>query len=70
MSFLFIDVTSTSPDSGHYKVSWKGTNLGFVIKNGETWLAIRPGSDKHEGTTFLEKLDAAKHLAEVSGISF
>lgn len=70
MGFLYTDITGKGTDSGQYGVSIKGTYLGSVIKNSNSWLVTRPESSKYEDIEFSDKTDAAKYLAELAGINW
>jgi hypothetical protein len=70
MGFIYTDITKKSTESGQYTVSIKGTCLGIIIKNDNSWLVTRPGETIYEDEEFLDKTAAAKHLAKLAGIDW
>ncbi|MBN3938673.1 hypothetical protein [Nostoc sp. NMS9] len=70
MGFLYTDITGQGTDSNKYGVSIRGISVGSVMKQGNLWFAFRPGSNIYEAKTFLDKVDAAKHLAEIAKVDW
>ncbi len=70
MSFLYEYITCKSPEISQYNVSFKGNNLGIIIKQGNVWLVARPGSNSYESEIFSDKQEAAKHLTNLAEINW
>ena len=69
MNFVYIDITRTGTESGQYEVLVNGTQVGIIIREVSSWLVVRPNSDNYESQTFLNKQEAAQHLAHLAGIN-
>ena len=70
MSFVYRDITGTGTESGQYEVWVNGSYVGIIIlPEGRSWLVLRPNSDNYESQTFLNKQEAAQHLAYLAGIN-
>ena len=69
MSFVYRDITRTDTGSGQYEVWVNGSYVGIIIQEGSSWLVVRPNSDNYELQTFLNKQEAAQHLAYLAGIN-
>ena len=65
---FFYDITQTNPNSGQYEVFVKGHPVGFVIQQGNIWLAIKIGSSYRENRTFSSKEETAQYLADLAEI--
>ncbi len=70
MSFVYRDITRTGTESGQYKVWVNGSEVGIIIREGSSWLVARPNSNNYEIQTFLNKQEAAQHLADLAGINW
>ena len=69
MSFVYRDITRTGTGSGQYEVWVNGSYVGIIIREVSSWLVVRPDSDNYESQTFLNKQEAAQHLAHLAGIN-
>lgn len=69
MSFVYRDITKTGTGSGQYEVWVNGSYVGIIIREVSSWLVVRPNSDNYESQTFLNKQEAAQHLAYLAGIN-
>ncbi|MHC5615719.1 MAG: hypothetical protein ACYTXA_33285 [Nostoc sp.] len=70
MGFQYLDITGLGTDSNKFAVFTKGISIGNIIKQGNLWFVLKPGSNTCEAETFSDKLDAAKHLAELGGVDW
>lgn len=69
MSFVYRDITGTGTESGQYEVLVNGSQVGIIIRQGSSWLVARPNSNNYESQTFLNKQEAAQHLADLAELS-